>query len=442
MTTKKVVIVGGGFAGVTLAQSLSKDKHFDVILLDKNNYNFFPPLIYQVSTGFLEPSNISFPFRKLFHHQSNLHFRMGTMQDINAEENILITDTGAITYDYLIIASGTVTNYFGMESIAQQALPMKTIDDALHIRNTILLKFEKAAATADLEERKKLLTIVIAGAGPTGVEVSGMLSEMKKKIFTNDYPEFDSSEINIHLIDAADAVLSSMSKVAQKNTLNALQKLGIHVHLNAQVKSYTDKSVEMQDGRTIAADTLIWAAGVTVPKISDIPDNSIGRGKRIRVDENNLVLNTKNIYAIGDVCLQTNDSNFPNGHPQVAQVAIQQAKLLAKNFKAIKLNRKQKPFQYNDKGSMAIIGSKKAVADLGKLHFKGFLAWFVWLFIHLMSLIGYRNRIKTAYNWFLAYVTKDQNLRLIIRPSSEGKLADSKNKNSNSPFDKSVLLVH
>lgn len=420
-STYHIVIVGGGFAGVTLAQSLAKNKKFEITLVDKNNYNFFPPLIYQVSTGFLEPSNISYPFRKLFQDKSNLHFRLGEIFSIHPDENYILSGTDRISYDLLIIATGTVTNFFGMDSIQQKAIPMKTIDDALNLRNSILLRFEQAAITTNAALRKKLLTIVIAGAGPTGVEVSGMLSEMKKKIFKKDYPEFDPAEIEIYLVDGANAVLSAMSVSSQQDTLQSLERMGIHVMLNAQVKSYENGIVALSNGTNITADTLVWAAGVTGSMIAGLPAQSIGRGNRLLVDDCNQVAGTKNIYAIGDICLQTTDAAFPNGHPQVAQVALQQAKLLSKNLTNIIDGNVRKPFAYKDKGSMAIIGFNKAVADIGKLHFKGFVAWFVWIFIHLMSLIGYRNRAKTAYNWFWAYLTKDQPLRLIIRPAKNLK---------------------
>lgn len=413
---KKVLIVGGGFAGITLALDLAKQHTWDVTLIDKNNYNFFPPLIYQVSTGFLEPSNISYPFRKLFQNKQHLHFHLGKLLEIKKEEKYIITSEGRIDYDYLVLAMGTTTNYFGMKSIQENAMPMKTIDDALNLRNTILLKFEEAALTQNAQERKELLTIVVAGAGPTGVEVSGMLSEMKRKIFKKDYPEFDAKDITIHLVDGGAAVLAAMSKQSQQDSLVELEKMGIDVKLNAQVTSYENNTVTLSDGTMIKAATLIWAAGVTASTVTGLPAEFFSRGKRIMVDEHNKLKDTDSIYALGDICIQDCDANFPNGHPQVAQVALQQAALLAKNLRAINTGKSLKPFVYKDKGSMAIIGSNKAVADIGTIHFKGFIAWFVWIFIHLMSLIGYRNRAKTAYNWFWAYITKDQPLRLIIRP--------------------------
>jgi NADH dehydrogenase len=415
---KKVVIIGGGFAGINLANTLAKDDRFQVTLADKNNYNFFPPLIYQVATGYLETSNVSYPFRKLFSGKDNLRFRMGALERVLAEENKVILSSGELEYDYLVFATGTETNYFGMESVKKNALPMKTVDDALNMRNTLLERLELATIEKDPVERKKLLTIVVAGGGPTGVEISGMFAEMKRTVVKRDYPEFVDASGEIYLVDGGHALLSPMSEKSQKYTYDMLDKAGVKIRLESTVKDFTDDTVYFANGESIQTKTLIWAAGVTSIVFEGIPAESYGRGKRMITDEYNKVAGTQNIYAIGDTCIQTTDNQFPQGHPQVAQVAIQQGKNLGKNLQHMLEGKALKAFRYHDKGSMAIIGRNKAVADLPKpvLHFNGFIAWVMWLFIHLLSLINYRNRIKTLYNWTVAYFTKDLSLRMIVRP--------------------------
>ncbi len=418
---KDIVIIGGGFAGINMAQSLAKKEGFHVTLVDMNNYNFFPPLLYQVATGFLEVSNISYPFRKLFQKYNNVNFRLGELQRIVPEANKVILTTGELSYDYLVLATGTESNYFGIENIKKNGIPMKTLNDATNMRNFLLLKMEEATIETDETEKKKLTTIVIAGAGPTGVEIAGMLSEMRKNIFRKDYPELAGHKGAIYLVDGGTAVLGPMSEKAKKYTYDTLVNLGVIVKLNKQVKDYVNDTVIFADGETIQTKILIWAAGVTATVFEGIPTTSYGRGKRLLVDEFNKIIGMQNIYAVGDNSFQTTDKNFPNGHPQLAQVAIQQGKNLAKNFLRAAKNESPIPFIYDDKGSMAIIGTMKAVADIPKpeLHFKGFIAWFIWLFIHLVSLINYRNRIRTLYNWAVAFMTKDQSLRFIIRPASK-----------------------
>lgn len=415
---KKILIIGGGFGGVNLANALSSDNQFQITLIDKNNYNFFPPLIYQVATGFLEPSSISYPFRKLFRGKENIRFRLGEFLKVIPSENKVILSNGELTYDFLVFATGTESNYFGMENVKKNAIPMKTLDDALQMRNILLQRLEKATTTTDPEEKKKLLTIVVAGGGPTGVEVSGMFAEMRQNVIRKEYPELSGQGGEIYLIDGAPTLLAPMSKASQDDTFNALNKLGVNIKLNTQVKDFVDDTVVFTNGESIQTKTLIWAAGVTSHVFEGIPTESYGRGRRMIVNEFNKIAGTQNIYAIGDTCFQSSDENFPNGHPQVAQVAIQQGKRLATNLSALLQERPLQAFKYHDKGSMAIIGRNKAVADLPspKLHFKGFIAWLMWLFIHLISLINFRNRIKTLYNWMVAYFTKDQSLRMIIRP--------------------------
>jgi NADH dehydrogenase len=419
----EIVIIGGGFAGINLAKELVNHKEIKVTLVDKNNYNFFPPLIYQVATGFLEPSSISYPFRKFFAGKKNLQFRLGNLLKVNPAENKIILNNGELEYDYLVFATGAETSFFGMKNVAKNAIPMKTLNDAIEMRNTLLKNLEKAAICKDIRERRKLLTIVVAGGGPTGVEVSGMFAEMRKNILLKEYPELSTTASNVYLVDGGNALLSPMSVASQEDTLEAVTKLGVVVKLNTRVVDYKDDTVFFADGKTIQTKNLIWAAGVSAKEFEGIPAESYGRGKRMATDAFNKVNGTENIFAIGDTCIQLTDNDFPNGHPQVAQVAIQQGANLAENFKLLFQNKQLKPFKYNDKGSMAIIGKNKAVVDLPKpkMHFKGFLAWMIWLFVHLMSLITYRNRLNTFYHWMIAYFSKDQSLRMIIRPEKRTK---------------------
>lgn len=414
----KIVIVGGGFAGINLAQKLAGNNDFKVTLIDKNNYNFFPPLIYQVATAYLEPSSISYPFRKFFRGKDNLQFRLGDVQSVNMAENKVVLHNGEVEYDHLVFATGAETNYFGMENVKENAIPMKTLTDAIEMRNKLLQRMEKAAICKNSKERRKYLTIVVAGGGPTGVEVSGMFAEMKNGVLRKEYPELATTVSNIYLVDGGDALLAPMSKDSQKDTYDALTKMGVIVKLETRVTDYVDDVVHFHNGETITTKNLIWAAGVTAKAFEGIPAESYGRGRRMNVDAHNKVVGTNNIYAIGDTCIQLTDKNFPEGHPQVAQVAIQQGLHLAKNFKNMRNGEALVPFAYKDKGSMAIIGKNKAVVDLPspKLHFKGFIAWLLWLFVHVTSLITYRNRITTFWNWTVAYFAKDQPLRMIIRP--------------------------
>lgn len=418
---KRVIIVGGGFAGVNLAKELVNHNSFTVTLVDKNNYNFFPPLLYQVATGYLETSNISYPFRKLFRGKNNFYFRMGSVIKVEQAENRLILDTGELYYDILVFATGTETNYFGMENVKRNSIPMKTVQDAIYMRNTLLERLEKASRETDPAIRKKLTTIVVAGGGPTGVEISGMFAEMKKLVIPKDYPELIGSNGEIYLVDGLKSVLTPMSEKSQKYTYDTLTEMGVKIKLNCMVQEFTDDIVQFNTGETIEARTLIWAAGVTASVFDGIEKESYGRGRRMIVDAYNKVAGTKNIYALGDTSLQNTDPAFPEGHPQVAQVAIQQGLNLGKNLKNAATGKGLKPFIYKDKGSMAIIGRFKAVADLPKpkIHFDGFIAWVAWLFVHLLSLIDYRNMVKTFYNWFVSYTTKDQSLRVIVRPGHE-----------------------
>lgn len=418
---KQIVIIGGGFAGLNFAKTISNNSNFEITLVDKVNYNFFPPLLYQVATGFLEISSISYPFRKML-SGSKIRFWMGELQEIVSNENKIILNNGELQYDYLVVATGTATNYFGMENVKKNAIPMKTLEDALNMRNTMLQRTEIASNSLDIKEQEELMTIVVAGGGPTGVELSGMFAEMSKTIIHKEYPELSHvKNAKIYLVDGGPALLAPMSKNSQEETLKQIKKLGVEVLLNKQVVDYDGQTVSFKDGSTIRTRNLIWAAGVTAMRFNGLSDEMYGRSNRLLVDEFNKIIGTENIYAIGDTAYMESDKNFPNGHPQVAQPAMQQGKNLAKNLVLALANKPQKPFQYKDKGSMAIIGRNKAVVDLPKpkVHFKGFLAWMAWLFVHLMSLSMPRNKVNTLYHWALAYFTKNSSLRMIIRPEKK-----------------------
>ena len=393
---KKIVVVGGGFAGINLVKKLAKDKRFNITLVDRNNYHFFPPLLYQVSTAFIEPSSISYPFRRLFQEKENLRFHMGALKKVNPESNTIETDTGTLSYDYLVLALGTETNFFGMQKVKEDALPMKTVEEALYLRNHLLMTMEKATRATDPLERDHLQNIVIAGGGPTGVELAGMLAELGRNIARKEYPELRFGS-HLYLIDAGHVLLAPMSKKAQDEAYKVLNDLNVNIILNTAVKDYSDGKVLLADGRTIETNSLIWASGVVAREVPGLPAEVIGRGRRILVDEYNRVQGTQNIFALGDLCLQTTDANFPKGHPQQAQVAIQQGQLLAKNLKRLVTGQPMEAFKYHDKGSMAIISKYEAVADLPKFSFTGFFAWIIWLFIHIFPLIGFRNKIEFAF---------------------------------------------
>lgn len=418
--TIHVVVIGGGFAGVNLIQHLTNVSGITVTLVDKNNYNFFPPLLYQVSTGFLDVSNISYPFRKLFHRKKNTRFRLGELQEVMPQSKTVRLTTGELSYDILILATGTESNYFGIENIKKAAIPMKTVDDAINMRNAILMKMEQATQTENPRKRASLTRIVVTGGGPSGVEVCGMLAEMRANIFKKDYPELGDQPVEIYLVDGAPTLLGPMSKEAQQYTLKTLTEMGVIVKLDKMVKDYQDGAVVFADGERIETELLIWTAGVTSSVFAGIPKESYGRGRRLLVNPYNQLEGCEDIYAIGDTCLQVSDPGFPEGHPQLAQVAIQQGRNVAKNLKAALANRPAEPFVYTDKGSLAIIGRNKAVADLQSpnIRFQGFFAWLAWLFVHLFSLIHSRNKFFTFYNWAIAFFTKDQALRIIVKPES------------------------
>jgi len=415
----KVIVIGGGFAGLNFIKSIWHDKRFEITLVDRNNYVFFPPLLYQVATAFIEPSNISYPVRRMFQGRDNVRFHMGSLVRVNAELNTLETDTGTLSYDYLVLALGTESNYFGLENVKKCSLPMKTIDEALALRNELLQNMEKAVRERNKAKRDRLLNIVIAGGGPTGVELAGMLAELGRNVAVKEYPEIPDFGAHIYLIDAGPVLLAPMSKTAQREAETVLRRLGVQIILNVAVKDYQDGSVVLADGRRLETNALIWASGVIAREVPGLPKEVITRGRRILVDEHNRVKGTQNIFALGDLCFQTTDRTFPNGHPQVAQVAIQQGVLLGRNLKRLWDGLPMKSFAYNDKGSMAIISKYKAVADLPKFSMRGFIAWCIWLFIHIIPLIGFRNKMKLAFSWMWSFVTNDPTLRLIIRPDNK-----------------------
>ena len=356
--SKKVVVLGGGFAGINLIKKLSRDKRFQITLVDRNNYHFFPPLLYQVSTAFIEPSNISYPFRRMFQEKENVRFHMGSLQKVNIDTNSIETENGTLYYDYLILALGTETNYFGMQKVKDCSLPMKTIDEALNLRNTLLLNMEKAVRAKDKAERDRFLNIVIAGGGPTGVELAGMLAQLGTNIARKEYPEITDIGSHLYLVDAGKTLLAPMSAKAQGEAKEVLEKLGVKIILNTSVKDYVDRKVVLSDGQEIETNSLIWASGVVAREVPGLPKEVVARGRRIIVDDYNRVQGTTNVFALGDLCYQTTDPGFPNGHPQVAQVAIQGGEALAENLTKLQNGEEMKPFRYNDKGSMAIIAKR------------------------------------------------------------------------------------
>lgn len=411
---KRIVVVGAGFGGLKLARSLV-NSNYQIILLDKNNYHQFQPLFYQVATAGLEPSAISFPLRKVFQKFTNIHIRIAEVKSVNTEFNHIETDLGTINYDYLVLALGCNTNYFGMQNIAKYSIPMKSVSEALYLRNFILQNLEKALEEKNPEEKQKLMTIVIAGGGPTGVEIAGTLAEMKKNILPKDYPELDFSKMHIYLLEGSAKTLGVMSEISSKKSREYLDKLGVVVKTETRVLDFDGEKVLTDILEPIQSKTLIWAAGVSSNKIEGLAPEWFVRGNRLKVDAFNKIEGSKNIFAIGDMASQS-EEKFPNGHPQLAQPAMQQADNLAKNFKCMLENKSLKPFKYNDLGSMATVGRNLAVVELPFIKFQGFLAWATWMFVHLMSIVGVKNRLLIFVNWCWNYFTYDQSLRLLIKP--------------------------
>lgn len=415
---KRIIIVGGGFGGLKLAEKLNHTA-YDVLLIDKLNHHQFQPLFYQVATAGLEPSSISFPLRGIFHHSKNVRIRYAEVSAVMPEKNTILTSIGELPYDYLVLATGVTTNFFGNKNVEQWAYPMKSTSEAINIRQHVLRNFEEALV-ADEVERPRLMNVVIVGGGPTGVELSGAFAEMKRHVFPRDYPELDFSQMNVMLMEGSGKVLGNMSSQSSAKSKLYLEELGVTVMLNTRVKDYDGKNVFLEDGSVVPTNTVIWAAGIRGNTLAGIPQEALARGNRFLVDRFSLVKGCTNIYAIGDLAYMITEK-YPQAHPQVANVALGQAALLAKNFKNTLLKKPWSPYEYKDKGSMATVGKHKAVVDLSFVHFQGFFAWFVWMGLHLLLLMGMKNKIFVFVDWLIAYFSNDSTLRLIFTPVNKRK---------------------
>jgi NADH dehydrogenase len=411
----RIVIIGGGFAGVALAKKLSKQE-VQVVLLDKNNYHTFQPLLYQVSTGGLEPDSIAYPIRKILKDFPNFYFRLADVEEIDTLKNKVVTNIGKLKFDYLVVASGSTTNYFGNTEVEKHSMAMKTIPQSLNLRSLILENFEEALLTSDLNERNALMNFVIVGGGPTGVELAGALAEIKKGILPKDYPDLDTRLAQIHIVQSSDCILKGMSDKASAKAEDFLEKLGVNIWKNVRVTNYDGKIVTTNTDLTFETATLVWAAGVKGATIKGLDaEEFVTRGNRLLVNHFNQVKGYENIFAVGDIaCLVSEE--FPNGFPMMAQPAIQQGEQLGDNMLRLIEEKPMKPFVYKDKGAMATIGRNKAVVDLKNWKFQGVFAWYVWMFVHLFFLIGFRNRMVVFINWVYNYVRFDREARLIIRP--------------------------
>jgi NADH:ubiquinone reductase (H+-translocating) len=426
----RIVVIGGGFAGIEFIKKL-KNANLQVVLLDKHNYHTFQPLLYQVATTVLEPDSIAMPFRQIFDEFDHFYFRLASVEKIFPDDNYILTSLGKLRYDCLIIATGTKTNFFGLEHLKEFAMPLKSIPQALNLRSLLLQNLEKALICNDIETCRALMNIVIVGGGPTGVETAGILGELRKKDLPEDYPELNLEELNIYLVEMGDRLLSGMSEKASKKAYKYLTKLGVEILLNKSIKDY-DGDIAIFNDSQLPAKTLIWAAGVHGVIINGLNRNAVEKN-RYKVDRFNRVNGYKNLFAIGDVALMKTDK-FPNGHPMVAPVAIQQGRLLGTNMMKMLRGQKLKPFKYKDKGSLATIGKRKAVADLPpNFKFTGFLAWIVWVFIHIYYLIGFRNKLLVLINWMYNYFSFNVGNRLIIRPFKDKTFAAE---------EEEVMLMH
>ena len=416
----RVVIVGGGFGGIQLAKSL-RDKEVQVLMLDKHNYHTFQPLLYQVATGGLEPDSIAFPLRKIFKQHKNVFFRVANVEKVNPETNTIITNIGGVQYDFLVIATGSTTNFFGNEMIENHSMPMKSIPEALNLRSLILQSFEEALLKDSINAQEALMNFVIVGGGPTGVETAGALAELKMHVLPSDYPDLDLRRMQINLVESNERILSGMSVQASEMSNAFLKEMGVVIRTNDAVVSYDGHNAVLRSGKTLETANLIWTAGVKAALFEGLEKAELFRGGRVIVDHHNLVKGYQNIYAIGDVAAMITEE-YPNAHPGVAQVALQQAKNLSKNIINIINNRKLKAFKYFDMGSMATVGRNKAVVDLPYIRFQGFFAWFVWMFLHLLFLVGFRNKMVVLINWIWNYFSYDRGTRLIIRPYRKNKV--------------------
>ena len=411
----RLVIIGGGFAGIALAKRL-RHKKIQVVLLDKHNYHNFQPLMYQVATGGLEPDSIAYPIRKVLQESNDFYFRLAEVREIDTQNNKVIADIGELKYDYLVLATGSKTNFFGNKEMERNCMAMKTIPQSLNIRSLILENFEQALLTNDIEERHSLMNFVLVGGGPTGVELAGALAEMKKAVLPKDYPDLDVRKMEINLIQSGDRVLNTMSENASEKAEKFLIDLGVSVWKNVRVMGYDGRIITTNSDLTFDSATVIWTAGVQGALVNGLSAESlIARADRIKVNAFNQVVGYDNIFAIGDIaCMVSED--FPQGHPMMAQPAIQHGRQLAANIINLVAKKPLKPFVYKDKGSMATIGRNKAVVDLPHYKFSGVFAWFVWMFVHLLSLIGFKNKAVVFLNWVYNYIRFDREARLIIRP--------------------------
>lgn len=412
---KRVVIVGGGLGGLRLAEDLY-GSGMQVVLIDKNNFHQFPPLIYQIASAGIDPSSISFPFRQIFRKRKDFYFRMAEARMVDTEKKILQTSIGKIDYDYLVLAAGATTNFFGNKNIEEWAIPMKTVPEAMGLRNALLSNFERALTCATEEERQELLNVVIVGGGATGVEIAGALAEMRRYVIPYDYPDMDSSLMHIYLIEAGDRLLAGLSQESSQKAYEFLKSMGVDIQFGKMVTDYRDHKVIMKDGTEIPTRTFLWVSGIRANAMPGIDESHMGRGFRFKVDEYNRIPGVEDVFVIGDQCLQTSDAAYPNGHPQVAQVAIQQAKNLAKNLKRIDQGADSSAltaFRYKNLGSMATIGRNKAVVEIGKFRSQGFFAWVLWLVVHLRSILGVKNKVMVLLNWLWKYVSYNDSIRMI-----------------------------
>ncbi|MGN0086554.1 MAG: NAD(P)/FAD-dependent oxidoreductase [Alloprevotella sp.] len=411
---KRVVIVGGGFGGLKIANKL-RGSNFEVVLIDKNNYHQFPPLIYQIASSGIEPSSISFPFRKLFQKRKNFYYRMAEVRSIFPEYKIIQTSIGKCHYDYLVLAAGTTTNFFGNKHVEEEAMPMKNVSEAMGLRNALLDNFERALTCSRDQERQELLNVVIVGGGATGVEIAGALSEMKNFVMPKDYPDLPTSLMNIYLIEAGERLLPAMSRETSAKVESFLRRMGVNILLGKMVTDYQDHRVMLKDGSSIATRTFIWVSGVAAQEVGGLGAEHLGRGRRIKVDEFNRVAGLDGVFAIGDQCImEEGDPVWRGGHPQLAQVAIQQGNLLARNLLRMEKGQELKPFRYKNLGAMATVGRNRAVAEFSHIRMAGFWAWVMWLVVHLRSILGVRNKLIVLFNWMWNYFSYSQSLRMII----------------------------
>ncbi|WP_298710987.1 NAD(P)/FAD-dependent oxidoreductase [Chitinophaga sp.] len=410
----RVVIVGGGFAGINLAKSLRRAA-VQVVLLDRNNYHLFQPLLYQVATAGLEPDSIAFPLRGIFKKQKNFHFRMAEVKSVDAANNMLETNIGDISYDYLVLAMGSNTNFFGNKMIEEHAIGMKSLIEAVQIRNYVLKQFEESLLFTDEATVKPKLNFVMVGAGPTGVELAGAFAELRKYILPKDYPELPIHLMEVYLIEAGPRVLAGMSEETSRKSKAALEHIGVKVLTNVAVKDYDGLTLTLGNGETLQTQSLIWSAGVKGMSIPGLPEEAMLPNGRVHVSDVNLIRDTKNIYAIGDIAQMINDERFPKGYPMVAQVAMQQGKQLGKNFCNVLKGKALKPFKYKDLGSMATIGRNRAVTEFAGIRLSGYIAWVAWMIVHLLNLLGFRNKLVVMINWVYRYFTYDRGTRIIIK---------------------------